>query len=336
MPFILATALTSYISGYVSDYISKYTSHSQDKKLQRTALLIEDSKKIHIRVWRRDLHNGIVGHVSLQTNQHYISFWPFAAPTKQQKSFRGVAGTLVESYQEDLTLENNQSPAYETFLFSLDIAQINAAFQEIKDEFDNEAPSFNWSLIGSILFKNRNINNCSGLAWDLLKIGGIRNLFSVYKLPVDGLFGTSTGILNNIQYTFARAILTGFFATTKSREYNLNHPSIQVIISLLAELLENFFKNQREHQTAIEFLPNSIAHVNFTILASGTGSIISSVITTLTLLSIWKAVSSIVITPNDLERLAIKAQTAENKKYLLLDSEQMALHEEIVKRIKPS
>jgi|GEM_PF-4648616 len=137
---------------------------------------------IVVRVWnsRFSVSDSDVGHVSLQTKNAYVSFWPAKKTSTFGKLHKGVKGYL-NSLEDDLekteTGEGEQigegrSPDLKIKLYSLNVASIEAEFEKFKSQ------QCKWSVWGSggSCFKDKQIRNCSGIAAYLLKIGGLENL----------------------------------------------------------------------------------------------------------------------------------------------------------------
>src|SRR3990167_1764537 len=125
------------------------------------------------------VRDGDVGHVSIQTPDEYASFWPLWQSKKTGTAlaalFGDATGYTVSNYAEDLQAKDNVSPDVEVVLYSLDVAAMNKKFREFKIS----SISGNWSLAGANIFnifRGGGGQSCSGLAYDLLNVGGIQKL----------------------------------------------------------------------------------------------------------------------------------------------------------------
>lgn len=123
-----------------------------------------------------------VGHVSLHTPNHYVSWWPNPA-NNEQIGIYNVISAQNNTYENDKfsegTPENPREPDYRVTLYSLDVAEMENAFQEI------EQSDFGYVLAGdkkaTRIFNSRRGQSCSGLAYELLEIGGIFNLVKIHQ-----------------------------------------------------------------------------------------------------------------------------------------------------------
>jgi len=124
-------------------------------------------KKLILRVWTPGKYDE-VGHVSLETNQHHISFWPNKEKFHENKLKLlqpfSKQGRNLHTYLEDIISER-RLPDYKVIFYNLDSDAINLAFEKF------QASNLDWSLWGSIIpWHNQ---NCAGLSRHLLRLGGM-------------------------------------------------------------------------------------------------------------------------------------------------------------------
>lgn len=131
---------------------------------------MDRSKIVIVRTWR-PVNRGETGHVSLETDKYYISFWPGDAEIKKMKNYKNknkakFIGGNYNSLIEDI-LAYDELPADSGVFYHLDVQKINEEFLKFKGEKNN------WHLLGSFLGGKK---NCSGLVYYLLKIGRAKQL----------------------------------------------------------------------------------------------------------------------------------------------------------------
>ncbi len=129
-----------------------------------------DEKRINrhvvVRIWQESLWDklihGYVGHISLQTDQHYISFWP------GEQSFYNLF--------EDLTAKV-RLPDKKFVIDELDTETINKQFLEFKKS------ACQWSIFGSTKYLKHDLMlNCCGLTLALLEKAGIESKYHYSEL----------------------------------------------------------------------------------------------------------------------------------------------------------
>lgn len=140
-------------------------------------LIKSDKNRVTIRVWSANKVNilGVkrVGHVSLQTFGEggiYASFWP-ATSTSFLHWRSGLRGSRFTNLRQDLVLEEGE-PDLVIDLYSLDVKKINTSFKKFK------ISGCRWALFGSSFMAHPETQNCAGLIYGLLCIGGIKKLSS--------------------------------------------------------------------------------------------------------------------------------------------------------------
>lgn len=139
-----------------------------------------------IRIWL-PTSSTETGHVSLQTEKHYISFWPIdnkiTANTITNIIIESQIGRFAKhnSLWDDMKDENRLPDV--RLALNLNINAINEAYEHFVQS------KYQWSLLGSIFTKSQ---NCSGLVCYLLLKGGLhidQNILS--KFAVKQSFMTS-------------------------------------------------------------------------------------------------------------------------------------------------
>lgn len=175
--------------------------------MQTDRILCDENNRVTIRIWtsesNRQYPGQNVGHVSIETTtpKSYISFWPVPFTYVDIQKYQ-VSGKLdrkilkyfgerdaqyMTSYMDDYEKEGKQEPQLVICLYGLDAENIIIKFNELKNEIGT------WRLIGSnLLVQNietvasnvtgklfetnvgkKNIDNCSSIAYKLLKAGGL-------------------------------------------------------------------------------------------------------------------------------------------------------------------
>jgi hypothetical protein len=142
----------------------------KNKQTSRAILpLYSEENWVIVRIWKRQEIMSL-GHVSLQTPHLYASFWPENySLTDGIKSVRGVNADTPEG---DIQREGYRKPDVTIVLYSLDLQKIKEMFQA----FLNGEKL--WALKGRNKFAP-DAQSCSGLVYDLLIAGGIKQLVGV-------------------------------------------------------------------------------------------------------------------------------------------------------------
>ncbi len=160
---------------------------------QPNNLDLSDVGNVIIRIWLPTSKKE-TGHVSLQTETHYISFWPI----DNNFSIDPFTNLIIESHigrfakhnniWDDIRDENRLPDA--RLSLKLDTNAINKAYEEFAKS------KYQWSLLGSMFM---NSQNCSGLVYYLLMKGG-------FKLDPSTI----------AQFTMQQSIVTGTVAAATS------------------------------------------------------------------------------------------------------------------------
>lgn len=120
--------------------------------------------------------HGNYGHATVETNSFYASFWPTVPFNSNLKT--PVAAIHASSPQEDTFQERRKYDGKVT-LYSLDEDKINIEFEKFENERNtqgNLVKASGWSAKGRKPLNQYRGENCSGLAYRLLKAGGINEL----------------------------------------------------------------------------------------------------------------------------------------------------------------
>lgn len=145
----------------VADVVKCYLPHPE----------FNNKNRVIIRVWLPDsFFSKSFGHVSLETEKNYMSFWP---------------GNMLVDYFEDIK-NMAKLPEIRLTLYQLDAKKISNAFEEFKKS------KFNWSIWGSGLFRSEKSRSCAGLTYFLLQEGGLKKLRTYYW---DGIWDLTKGYL---------------------------------------------------------------------------------------------------------------------------------------------
>lgn len=119
-----------------------------------------------------------IGHVAIQTNNHYASWWPSDEDANRVSLFN-VVGAQNSNFDQDCRSEGTQ-PDLVICFYTLDVEEIETAFQEVKD-----TKNYGYVLSGDKkavrLLNASKGNSCCGLAYELLEAGGILKLSSYHK-----------------------------------------------------------------------------------------------------------------------------------------------------------
>ena len=137
-----------------------------------------------IRIWKypKSSTNGNnVGHVSLETPNNYISFWPnerkgiganFSVPGKfnsyNEDRLSEYGNLRNEGFFKHRSVVEGGKPTLEIKISGLDTNAIETEYKRIKSQNPN------WGLLGSSVLGGSNTYNCSGIVAKLLLVGGIR------------------------------------------------------------------------------------------------------------------------------------------------------------------
>lgn len=135
--------------------------------------------------------HGNYGHATVETNNFYASFWPAVHFNPNLKT--PVSATHASSPQEDTYQERRKYDGKFT-LYSLDEDKINAEFERFEKERNTQSSlvkESGWSAKGRKTLNQYRGENCSGLAYRLLKAGGINELSDKCK-KLDSKFLTVT------------------------------------------------------------------------------------------------------------------------------------------------
>lgn len=161
--------------------------------MPKEQLIKSNQNRITIRVWSSSkfdvLGSKRIGHVSLQTYGEdgiYASFWP-GMPTSLFFNWRKITGVRISNFatlEQDINTEGSESDII-VDLYSLDVKKINDHFKKFK------ASGCRWALLGSSFIAHPETQNCSGLVYSLLSIGGIKSLSGVIN-RIDLFFSALT------------------------------------------------------------------------------------------------------------------------------------------------
>lgn len=139
--------------------------------------LIKDNKnRVTVYVWKSNINEGSIGHVSLQTYNQcgkgiYASWWPnWDCKTLDLGSGKG---RNLGDYDIDKASCKAEADLIIDF-YSLNVEEIERAFSNFK------LNDMRWCLRASSIFlfkeNSTNVMNCSSMVAYLLEIGGIKNL----------------------------------------------------------------------------------------------------------------------------------------------------------------
>lgn len=151
------------------------------KAVSGSSVRCRENNRVIVRIWtsayNKEFPGQNVGHVSIETTQPrgYMSLWPQEGPKEQKKDhgfFTTVAHEFKRGAQDDYTAEAR--PAEITVcLYSLNS-------ELLFEKWETEKASLKgWTLIGRNWLINQDSgDSCSGLAYQLLKQGGVYQLIS--------------------------------------------------------------------------------------------------------------------------------------------------------------
>lgn len=176
--------------------------------------------------------HGSVGHAAMQTNLHYMSFWPARRPPGNVAGVLGTHSTFHNNYGEDLAEEGREADAKVVF-YTLDTERINNAFAAFKAS----PVSKRWTLFGRNIFntiffifnKGRG-QSCSGLVYHLLKMGNILKFHYKKEFEREQLYVTPNSIFRMISdakqselviYPITRTYVTPFISKIKGINLDL-------------------------------------------------------------------------------------------------------------------
>lgn len=138
---------------------------------QNSAQAVSVNNRATMRVWFPKGKN--VGHVSLETSTHYVSWWP-----KNELGYINVVHSENRTLVDDIKDEGGQ-PDLVVTLYSLDVAKIDLAFADI------QKTDCGYVLMGdkpTVRLKNtREGDNCCGMVYKLLRRGGIDKLTGYFE-----------------------------------------------------------------------------------------------------------------------------------------------------------
>jgi hypothetical protein len=153
-----------------------FKKHQETRPVSDTRTRCQEGNRVIIRIWtsayNKEFPGQNVGHVSIETRQPvgYMSLWPQEEPKQQTKDhgfFKKVAHEFKPDVNEDYKAEA-RPPEITVCLYSLNS-------ELLFEKWENEKAILKgWALIGhNRLINQGNGDNCSGLAYRLLKSGGI-------------------------------------------------------------------------------------------------------------------------------------------------------------------
>ncbi len=146
--------------------------------------MLTEDKRVIVRIWTSGFNlkrrGESVGHVSIETPNHYMSLWPSReGKEKGFGLFQPIPHEFNNSYQADLKDEDNRPPEVTICLYSLNINRIEEKFNEFAGTENIQGTLQGWTLIGGNRLINENSGqSCSSLAYELLKAGGIYAMIS--------------------------------------------------------------------------------------------------------------------------------------------------------------
>jgi len=132
---------------------------------------------VTVRVWKMDLAKGRVGHASVETPEHYMSFWPTGAADGAISQFFQQRTSASLTYEDDLKQEESE-PDVVIKLSKLDTDAMNKKYLELS--------SRKWAIFGESKIvsavsqistgKSDDTDSCASMALKVLEAGGIRKL----------------------------------------------------------------------------------------------------------------------------------------------------------------
>lgn len=156
--------------------------------------LQQQNGNVVVRIWLATAESK-VGHVSLQTDKYYISYWPTNKNIGANSMVSDILTDTISGWDahhstlwEDIFNEQRISDV--SVGLTLDKDVINTTYEQFVSS------GYRWSLLGSIVKKSQ---NCSGLVYSLLDKGGINNIINK-----DELFNLE----NNVSKTFKELVHT--------------------------------------------------------------------------------------------------------------------------------
>lgn len=174
------------------------------------------NNRVTVRIWLPQYWKLKVGHVSIETQKEYRSFWPGEnSVIGQVISLSGVKGSWCESYEKDKGLNGGEAD-YQIELYTLDVNEINKFYAEL-----NQGKGVNWALFGSIPGASGQVLNCCSISLNALLAGGINSSMPKNRLT-DVL--TDTYKYNDISTNFSHLydIFMNAFINVKGTYYDSN------------------------------------------------------------------------------------------------------------------
>lgn len=308
-------------------------------------ITIDDSNRVTIRIWYRSKltinSTKRVGHVSLQTygeNGIYASLWP-AIPSSLF-SRQGVAPLPLDkmSYEKDKALEGGE-PDIIVDLYTLDVNKINYVYNKIKNS------GVRWATSASSPIAHPQALNCASLIRLLLIAGGIKELVSV---NTKNILKITTGIGISLVGSTLLALKTtnrSFFKPAYGESHfeyafglglglvllplgikivnssgiggahliNYHANFVSIIFSMVTKSMYKLISNiliVHGHRYDVDD-ENEIFALAF--LAGSVTALISSAY-----VSTLKLLENLVVTPNEIAKIAKHAQVCEKEKFELV------------------
>ncbi|MCD6039338.1 MAG: hypothetical protein K0S27_738 [Gammaproteobacteria bacterium] len=165
---------------------------------------------VTIRIWS-DRRINSTGHISLETPNHYISFWPdnpkydeWKEEEKEELLIKRIPGKgCLVTFKCDRYYTNYGAPI-EQELHTLKVKKIERQFEEFMagDDFEwNKLNGFFRLFSSSYPAEGENVEkvkNCSGLVTSLLYAGGIEKLLPKRISLMKGAFFGATGAIGGL------------------------------------------------------------------------------------------------------------------------------------------
>lgn len=138
-----------------------------------------------------------IGHVSVETPNIYVSWWPNPSDEQQVNIFN-VVNSQNSTYAQDCENEGGD-PNLRICLYSLDIAEVEDCFRHV------ETSGYGYVLAGdkavTRYFNTQKGQSCAGLAYEILMIGGLKKLINFYRdLEIQWLFVDPYNLSNLLKH----------------------------------------------------------------------------------------------------------------------------------------
>lgn len=258
-----ATALCKNVEQFAKHYtaieqtLRQYIKPQTNKKKEKSITKSRENRVV-IRVWKK-VDSSEVGHATLETNKHYISFWPKKPKNPKAGKNQGRGADHHYTLMQDFIAEG-RLPECRVALYTLNVNKININYKKFIDS------NHQWKLWSPNIFRDPDSHNCSSLVGFLLHQAEIYSLVDLeikktfFGLSISAIPYLLSSPFDPTGLVLASYVLTAFFlwqTLDKIKKGIVTTPNDIAIIATLAEKTEGNSYNYIDAEEKTNSVPAS-------------------------------------------------------------------------------